>query len=56
MRRVFAQANIAYDQQIGHLALDGSYRPLHDPIIGPRAGCDFVFLFRQPEKDYGRNA
>ena len=56
VRHVLAQANIAHQQQAGHFALDGARRLLHDAVIGPGAGGDFVLRLRQAEEDDAGNA
>ena len=56
MRHVLAQADIAHQQQAGHFTLDGARRLLHDAVVSPRAGGDFVLRLRQAEQDDAGNA
>ena len=56
VRHVLAQADVAHQQQAGHFALDGARRLLHDAVVGPGAGGDFVLRLRQAEEDDAGNA
>ncbi len=56
VRHVFAQAHIAHQQQAGNFALDGPRRLLHNAVVRPGIGGDFVFRLRQSEEDDAGNA
>ena len=56
VRHVFAEANIAHDDELGDFALDGAGGLLHDSVFRPGAGGDFVLGFGQAEEDDGGNA
>ena len=56
MRHVFAQANIAHEDEIRDFALDGAGGLLHDSVFRPGAGGDFVFGLREAKEDDGGNA
>ena len=56
MRHVFAQANIAQDDELGDFALDGAGGLLHDSVVRPGAGGDLVLGLGQSEEYDGGNA
>ena len=55
VRHVFAEANIAHHHQIRNFAFDRASRLLHDAVVRPRAGRDFIFFLRQAKQNYRRH-
>ena len=56
VRHVFAQANIAHEDEVRHFALEGSGGLLNDSVFRPGAGGNLVLGLRQSEEDDGGNA
>ena len=56
VRHIFTQANVADHHQVPHFPLDGPRGALHNSIIGPRPGSDFIFLLRQAKQDNSAQA
>ncbi len=56
VRHVFAQADIAHQQQAGDLALDGASSLLHNAVVGPGVGGNLVLRLWQSEEDNAGNA
>ena len=50
VRHVFAQANIAHDDQVRNFALDGAGGLLHDSVVRPGAGGNFIFALGQAKQ------
>ena len=50
MRHVLAQAHIAHHHHVPHFTLDGARGFLHDAVVSPGAGGDFIFFLRQAHK------
>ncbi len=55
VRHVFAQANIAHDDEVRNFALDGAGRLLHDSVVRPGAGSNLIFGLGQAEEYDGGN-
>jgi len=49
---VFAEANVAHQEQAGHFALHRARGLLHDAVFGPGTGGDFVLLVGKAEQDH----
>jgi hypothetical protein len=56
VRHVFAQANVAHEDQAGNFAFDGAGGLLHDAVISPGSGGDLVLFVGQAEQNYRRHA
>src|SRR5262245_44912612 len=56
VRHVLAEADVAHDDEVADLTLDGADSLLHDAVVGPGAGRDFVFFLRESEKNDGWNS
>jgi hypothetical protein len=56
VRHVFAEANVAHQDQVWHFAFHGTCSPLHDAVVGPGSGGDVIFLVGKAEENHRRHA
>ena len=56
VRHVLAEADVSQDDEVGHGSLDGAGGSLHDAVIDPGSGGDFVPGLWQAEDNDGRDA
>ena len=56
MRHVFAKADVAHQNQPGHFALKSTPSLLHNPVLGPSPGSNFVLLLRQSKQHDRRHS
>src|SRR5580704_9987022 len=56
MGHVFAETDIAHQNQIRDLAFHGAGSLLHDAVVGPGPGRHVVFLVGQSKENYGGHA
>ena len=56
VRHVFAEADVAHQNQVGDFALHGSGSLLHDAVVGPGSGGDVIFLVGKTEENHRGHA
>ena len=53
---VFAEANVAHQDQVWDFAFHGAGSLLHDAVVGPGSGGDVIFLVGKAEENYRGHA
>ena len=56
VRHVLAEADISHDEQVWHGSLDGAGGALHNAVLVPGSGGNFILHRRQAEENDGRDA
>ena len=56
VRHVFAEADVAHQNQIWHFALHRASGLLYDAIVGPGSGGDVIFLVGKTEQNHRGHA
>ena len=56
MRHVFAEADVAHQDQVRNFALHGAGGLLHDAVVGPGSRGDVILLVGKTEENHRRHA